>query len=129
MMVKYFFLFSATLFGLAGTILSLFNYNPYNSGADIFVYFYISLFVFLSGIFTFFIYYLKYKTHKEKNIEKYFWSSARQGLIISFGIITLLVLKGLKLLDLWTGVPITIAICLIELFFQTNAKEGKTIKK
>jgi hypothetical protein len=115
-----FFLFSVTLFAAASTVLNIFNYNPYLSGADVFINFYISLCIAVAGILSIVIYYLKIKYFKDKAINSYFWPSVRQGLLFSTAITLLLLLKGLRLLDWWVGIPLLIAVVLMELFFQTN---------
>lgn len=115
-----FFLFSITLFGLAGTILSLFNYNPFESEINVFLYFYISLLITITGILAIGIFYIKDRYSKTSSQNKLFWPSVRQGLLISISIVTILILKGMKLLDFWVGIPVIISIILLELFFQTN---------
>jgi len=76
------------------------------------------------GILAISIYYTKTKLSKNETIFKNFWSSVRQGLFISMGITTLLVLKGMKILDWLIGISIMIVVILLELFFQT--KKGGT---
>ncbi len=117
-----FFLFSTSLVAIASTVLSIFNYNPYDSKNYQFVIMYISLFVSLTCILSVLIFYTKILINKKEVIYSFFWSSIRQSTIFSLGIISLLVLKGLKLLDIWIGAPIFIAILLLELFFQTKRK-------
>ena len=117
-----FFLFSTSLVAIASTVLSIFNYNPYDSKNYQFVIMYISLFVSLTCILSVLIFYTKILINKKEVIYSFFWSSIRQSTIFSLGIISLLVLKGFKLLDIWIGAPIFIAILLLELFFQTKRK-------
>jgi len=124
-----FFLFSVTLFAVASTILDVFNYNPYHSGTSVFVNFYVSFCIGLAGILSIAIYYLKIHFSKDKSIYSYFWPSVRQSFLISLGITLLLLLQGLKLLDLWVGIPLMIAVILLEFFFQTNKGSVKKQKK
>ncbi len=115
-----FFLFSITLFAIASTVLNIFNYNPYQANLGIFLNFYTSFLIALTGIVSMFIIYIKLKSKKTEALNKYFWPSVRMAFFVSLGVDTLLILKGMKLLDLWVGVPLMIAIVLLELFFQTN---------
>ncbi len=123
-----FFLFSITLFAVASVVLDIFNYNPYKSNVSVFINFYISFLIALTGILSIVVYYLKLKIGKDKSIYSYFWPSVRQSVLISSSVTLLLVLKGLKLLDWWVGVPLVIAIVLLELFFQTTSRNIKKQK-
>lgn len=114
-----FFLFSITLFAVASTVLDLFNYNPFTSNIGIFINFYISLTLAITGILGLLIFYIRISRHKNLS-NTYFWPSVRLAFFISLGVNTLLFLKGMKLLDIWVGIPLMIAIILLELFFQTN---------
>jgi asparagine N-glycosylation enzyme membrane subunit Stt3 len=127
-----FFLLSVTLFAVASTVLDIFNYNPYKSNLSVFINFYTSFFIGLTGILSLIIYYTKLKIKKDKSIYAYFWPSVRQSALVSFSVTLLLMLKGLKLLDWWVGLPLVVSIILLELFFQTtssNIKQQKKVKK
>lgn len=115
-----FFIFTVTLFAFASLVLDLFNNNPYQSGPSVFINFYISLFLTFTGICSLAIYYLKIKTRRDKIIYLIFWSSVRQGAIVSLGITSLFVLAGFKVLDWWIGISVLIVYSLLELFFQTK---------
>lgn len=56
----------------------------------------------------------------ERLLSHTFWPTLRFSAIISLAIILLLLLAGLKVLDLWVGIPLTIAIIMLELFFRGN---------
>jgi len=113
---KLFFLLTVTLFSLATLILTLFNYNPFKAETSVFVIFYLSLFVTLSGVIVFFILFIKSRVSTTP-IMNVFWPSIRQSMLISLATTLLLLLQGIKILDLWVGVPLAIAILLLELFF------------
>jgi len=49
-----------------------------------------------------------------------FWPSARISLLIATAVTILLALRGMRVLDLWVGVPLTLAILMMELFFRGN---------
>lgn len=120
-----FFLFTVTIFASASVILNTFNYNPYQSDNTVFVNFFASLFFATAGISTFIIYALKMKFYKDKNINKTFIPSIRQGILISIGISILLILRTLQILDWWVAGPMVIAVILLELFFQTSSPMKK----
>lgn len=108
-----------TVFAIASTILSVFNNNPFEASPEVFIVFYLSLFLALTGVIGISIYFIKLKFFKDKNIYGYFWPSLRQSALFSLGITLLAVLKSLKILDWWVGVPLFIAVLLLEFFFQT----------
>lgn len=116
-----FFLFTITAFAIASLVLDLFNYDPYSSNLSVFINFYVSFFLSVAGIFSFIIYFLKYRVSKDKTINAFFLPSVRQALLISLAITILLLLRMLQILDWWVGGPLVVAIILLELFFQTNS--------
>jgi len=115
-----FFLFSITIFGLTSTILAIFNYNPMVSGLPVFINFYASFFVSVAGITSIIIFYFKAKRTINMNTGIFFWPSIRQASLLSLAITTLLVLRGLKILDALIGLSLVIVILLSELFFRTK---------
>lgn len=117
---KLFFTAAIVFFALASLFLTLFNYNPYQANYTVFFLFYMSLFITLAGICTFVILFFKSRFSANQILSDLFWPSVRQGLLFSLIICLLLVFAGLKILDLWVGVPLAIAIILLELFFRGN---------
>lgn len=115
-----FFLLVVTVFALASTILSLFNYNPYEVNFTGFINFYISLFILVTGVLGLIIYYTKNRRVKTESIRKVLWPSVRQAGFISLAIVGLLLLRGMKILDWLIGISLIIVIILLELFFQTK---------
>jgi len=117
-----FYLLSITLFAIASTILTIFNYNPFKSGVDVFIYFYLALFFAIGGILSLIIFWIKYYITSNQTVYNQFWPSVRQGFLVSLAIIMLLFFKGLKILDWWIGIPIVIVCLLFELFFRTKRR-------
>lgn len=117
---KLFFLAAITIFALATLFLALFNYNPFLADYSIFVFFYLSILVTLAGILTFMTLFIKFRFSPRHLANEDFWPSVRQGLLMSLMVSALLLLQGLKILDFWIGVPLSIAIILLELFFHGN---------
>lgn len=117
---KLFFVASVTIFSLSTLLLAIFNYNPFNVEYSVFIFFYLSFFLSFSGFFTFVIIFIKSRFSASNLSNQYFWSSVRQGVLISLILTLLLALTGLKILDFWVGIPLAIAILLLELFFRGN---------
>lgn len=118
-----FFLFSLLILGLASFILAFNNYNPYEASFPEFLFFYISFFALVLSLLAIVIFYIKVTYSKSEVLYAFFWPSVRQGTFASIGLTTLLVLKGLKLFDIWIAVPVVIIIILLELFFETKSKK------
>lgn len=121
-----FFLYVITIFSFISVILCVSNYNPYSIGLLQFTYFYFSVLFSIWGFASIILFYIKIRLSRKETIYIHFWPAVRQGMIFSLGITILLVLKGLRLLDVWVGIPIIIIIILIELFFQTKNVSKKT---
>jgi len=117
---KLFFLLTIVLFSLATFTLTIFNYNPFKADYSVFVYFYLSLFLSLTGVAGYIVLFVKSRFSAGQFSNQYFWPSIRQGALISLILTALLLLRGLKILDLWVGIPLTVAIILLELFFRGN---------
>lgn len=123
MLVKYlFFLLTVTIFAIASTILTIYNYDPFQSGAVVFIDFYTSFGIALTGIIAISIYWAKAVIFP-KSVAYRFWSSLRQSLLVAVGITAILALQQFRILDWLIGSSIVIVVILLELFFQT--KKGK----
>lgn len=118
-----FFLYSITVVALSSLVLCVFNYNPYTSGTFNFVYLYLAFFVALMGIVGIAIFYLRIHFDKSAAAKSLFWPSIRLGTFLALAATAILVLRGLKILDFWTGVPLLVVILLLELFFQTKKRK------
>lgn len=116
---KLFFLVSVSVFALAALVLTLFNYNPFKSDISVFILFYLSFWASITGILTAVLLFVRSRL-SEKLLSSAFWPTLRISTIISLAVTVLLVLAGLRILDLWVGAPITIAIVMLELFFRGN---------
>ena len=115
-----FFLFAITLFSVTSTILSVFNYNPYQASASTFINFYVSFAVASTGIISLLILYVRSRKKLNENINLYLWPSIRQAFIASAGITMLLGLRGLRTLDWLITISIIVVCFLLELFFKTK---------
>ena len=122
---KIFFLASVCLFALASLLLTVVNYNPYSSESSVFITFYVSLLISLTGIFSFLIIFIKSRFTEEYVFIGSFWESVRQSFLLSVIITILLALKGLKVLDLWVSVPLSIAIVMVEMYIRGISRNKK----
>lgn len=68
------------------------------------------------------IYFIKIRVFANPPLNQLFKSSIRQGILFSVIIVVLLMLQGMKVLDIWVGVPLVIVIVLIELFLRSKRK-------
>ena len=118
-------MFTITVFAIISVILCLFNYNPFQIGIVQFIYFFLSVLFGLWGIITIILFGLKIRLSHKETIYIHFWPAARQGLILALGLTFILILQGLKLLDIWVGIPIMVIIILLEMFFQTKKHSAK----
>lgn len=116
---KLFFLASINAFAFASLFLMLFNYNPYKSDPSVFVIFYFALLLFLTCTITFVILFVKSR-FIEKLEPETLWPVVRVSFFVALIVSVLFLLQGLKILDLWVGVPLALAIFLLELFFRGN---------
>jgi hypothetical protein len=119
-----FFLVSATIFALVSTLLAVYNYNPYIAERSVFINFYTSLTVGLGGLIAILIIAVKTRISKSQSNNIFFWPSVRQGLIFSTAISTLLLLRGMKILDYLVGGSVIIVVVLLELFFETKKRDS-----
>lgn len=115
-----FYLYSLTVVAFATLVLCIFNYNPYESPTVNFIYFYTAMFFTLTGAISLIVFYFKLSLNRSEQIFSIFWPSVRQGLLFAAAISLVLILRGLKLLDIWIGIPILIIVLLLELFFQSK---------
>lgn len=115
-----FFLFAVTVFALTSTILSIYNYNPFTSGHDVFVSFYISFGFAVAGLAAIIVLYVKSRLSKKETFGPQFWPSLRQGLLVGVAATALIVLQGFRILDWLVGVSVVVVTILLELFFQTK---------
>lgn len=125
LMRNLFFLFAVTTFAIASTVLSVFNYNPYQANMTSMISFYTSFFISLIGIGTIVIYYAKIKLAKNETVYSFFWPSVRQALFGAIAITVLLYLQSLRVLDWLVGISVVIVSVLLELFFESKKKKVK----
>ena len=121
---KLFLVFTVTMFAIASLFLAIFNYNPFKADYSVFALFYTSLFVSITGVSTFIVIFIKSRLTPKIDPSS-FWPSLRLSALISLILSLFFLLQGLKILDLWVGVPLALAVLLLELFFRGNKFKKK----
>jgi len=117
---NFFFLSAITIFGIASTILTIYNYNPFEARGATLINFYVSLFVSLSGIITILLIGIRSRFNRMAIAMSFFMPSIRQGILLSTASVVLLFLRGIRILDYLIAISVVIVIFLLELFFQTK---------
>jgi len=122
------FMIVGSLLSLVGFLMVLFFINPNESGAFIFLLFYLSLGLFTLGIFTVFGFFVRKFTTKKEMVFNQVMISFRQALWISIVLIVSLYLQSRGLLNWINEILLILALGLIEFFF-INAKNETMIKQ
>ena len=115
-----FFLLAISVFAVASLVISIFNYNPYNTTTGSLLGFYLSFLISLAGIGALALYYAKIKLSKNETVYLYFWPSVRQAFFVSLAATVLLYLQSLRILDWLIGISVVIVSILLELFFESK---------
>ena len=107
-----------------GTLLSLtalgfvvYYIDPDKSGIIGWILFFISLFLSLSGIFILSLTWIARKVNKEKMAFSHLGMNFRQGVLLAFLAILLLLLQYFRVLTWWDGLLVAGGVFLIELYF------------
>lgn len=113
-----FLIFVITLIALGTWFLILFNINPHNTDLISISAFFASLLLWLSGISTLILFYLRIKLSNKEIIFVHLPLSLRQGFLFSLAIVLVILLLSLSVLTWWSGILLMISIFLLELFFM-----------
>ncbi|MDD3678898.1 MAG: hypothetical protein PHT36_01485 [Patescibacteria group bacterium] len=109
---------STLVFGVLTFVLTIFS-SP-ERGLSLIIVYYVSLLLFLMGLFTLIIFLLrKWWMHNEiifTNVK----ASIRQGFLIALLICFLLLLSSLQLLTWWDGGILVLSFILLELFLRNK---------
>ncbi len=115
-----FAIFTITLLSLGVWLAILFNTDPNKADLITRCAFFASLFVFLTGLFTFLGFYLRVYFSNREIIYNNFPIALRQSILISLIIVGLLVFSSLHVLTIWVAAIFVLAIILIEFFFKSK---------
>lgn len=111
------FTFSFAVF-LSAFLIILFATNPYQSSWSVHLAFFISLFLAITAILSLVNFYIRCVFFSENTNLLPTGVAIRQGFLIALGIIGLLLLYTARVLNLFDGFLLILAILLIELYYQ-----------
>jgi len=100
--------------------LLLFNVNPFTAPTWIVIVFYLTLFLFLVGIFAIVGFYFKVWASNREIIFSHLAPTLRQSALISLLIIGLIFLEQVKALNWWVAILLVAAVIMLELFFRSR---------
>jgi hypothetical protein len=109
-----------TLIALISLVFVVQYVNPNQDGILAQILFYVSLFFFLTGIVTLFLFWLRRTFSKAEMSGAYVGVSFRQGALIALAVCALLILQSFRLLVWWDGGIVVVGILLIELWFLSK---------
>lgn len=112
----------STLLALAGWIFVVFYIDPEESGIIGKFFFYVSLFLFISGILVSFFVWLRKKFIGEDAASETISLSFRQGVLLSIFLIAVIILKGAGYLVWWNVLLVLAGVFLAEFYFISKEK-------
>ncbi len=124
-----FIFFCITLFSLGFFILIFSNVDPYSSDTLTISMFFISLFIFLTGLLTLIGFYLRVKFTNNEVFYANFKPSLRQATLFSLAFSGVLILNSLQVLTWWDGIMFALSILLVELYFQNKLISNNQLQK
>ncbi|MDO8529549.1 MAG: hypothetical protein Q7S18_02675 [bacterium] len=108
------------LLSLAGWALVTYYIDPQKFGILGQFIFYATLFLFLSGIFILMLTWARRKFSREEAAFSKLGMSFREGVLLSFLTIALLILQSFRVLTWWDGLLTVAGVFLAELYFLTK---------
>lgn len=118
-----FSLFTLTLLAFGGCLTILFNVDPRSADQFIFVAFYASIFLCVTGVLTFLGFGLRILLSNREVIYSHFPASLRQGMLAGIAVVGLFFLQSLRVLSAVDAFAFILAIILIELFFRAKPRQ------
>lgn len=92
--------------------------SPYNHTELAFLFFFLSVFIVLFSGFSLILFVLRLFINKDHFYVGFFNISVRQGLLLSFLAVLILVLQLLRVLNWWTGLLVIALIAFLEYYFS-----------
>ena len=123
---KYLFLMTiATLLCWGALGLVLIFVNPYEAGWMGLLFFYLALFLGLSGVFSIIGFILRYLIKRNEFAYRQVKIAFRQGLMFALLVVIALALQGFNLLVWWNLLLLVLLLSGVEYFFVMNASRTK----
>lgn len=101
----------------------LFKLDPYNHVGLSMFFFFITLFIALSGTFTVFGFYFRIWLFKNEIFYKHINIALRQGFFLSLIAIFSLVFQLMRVLNWWSGLLLIVIAVLLEFYFSSRDSE------
>lgn len=111
----------STLLTFIAWCLAVYYIDPEKAGMLEQALFYLTLFLFLTGLFTLFFSFLRRKISAEDS-HLHLGMNFREGALISLLAATLLFFQSENMLVWWSGLLVVAAVLLVELYFLTRQK-------
>ncbi len=115
-----FTIFIITLIALGTWFLILFNINPYQTDIISRASFFVSLLIWITGILSLILFYLRIKLSNKEIIFAFLPLSVRQSFLFSLSLVLILILSSLNVLTWWSAVLAVASILILDLFFKTR---------
>jgi len=109
-----------TFLSLIAWGLVIYSVDPEKAGIAGQVMFYASMFLAIAGVFVLFLTWMRKRARDEETPFIYIGMSFRQGTLLAFLAVTLLVLQNFKVLTWWDGLLLVAAIFIVELYFLSR---------
>ena len=112
----------AAVLALVSFILLVSFFLPENVDATLLILIYLSLFIFLSGLFSLAGFFIRKRIYKNQPAFLFLGISFRQGILLAFLSIGSLVLHNFNIFWWWSGIALLILIGVIEFVFLRMQK-------
>lgn len=113
-------LITVFILGFASFLVVINKLSPYNHTELAFLFFFLSIFIFLFSGFSLFLFLIRLYLMRENFFSSVFNISIRQGLLLSFLSVFILILQLLRVLNWWTGLLVVVFIAVLEYYFSYN---------
>jgi len=94
--------------------------DPGQINIDIFIVFYLSLFLAIAGLVSLIGFAVRVKVGRGETIYNHMGVSARQAILLSLVLVGLLLLQAVRVLNWWDGILLVTAILMLELYFKSK---------
>lgn len=110
----------STFLSFAAWCLAVYYVDPETAGAFGRAFFYFSLFLALTGLFTLFFTTIRKKIINQGNAFFYLGTNFRQGFLAAVATIAILIFQSFRILTWWDGLLLLAGVFLVELYFLSK---------
>jgi len=115
-----FIILGISVLAWTGFITVLFKFDPFFNTSTALAFFYLSLFIALTGTFTLIGYFFRIWLYRNEIFYVHLNISLRQGVLLTLIAVSCFVLLMLKVLTWWSGGLVIFASLLVELYFASK---------